>query len=126
MRISSIPNDNSEFAAELFSALGHPLRLALVRTLMHRPMCGARLAVALDAPQSTISRNLAILWRAGIVRREQRGAFVRYRCSESVGGVSLQPLYELVAALVPDTYDEEAVNAELARRGITTPAPTEF
>ncbi len=107
--------------ADLFSSLGHPLRLRIVRLLMRRPMCVCRLATALEAPQSTVSRNLALLKRTGLVDRQQCGTFVRYALADSFAGVSLEPLYQLVARLTPDIYDEEAVDAALEARGTTVP-----
>ncbi len=111
-----------ERLADIFGALSHPLRLRLVRTLMHYPMCVSRLAAALDTPQPTISRNLAILRRAGVVKREQCRAFVRYELADSAHGVPLAPLRKIVALSVPDTYNEEATESELRRRGTKAPA----
>ena len=86
-------------------------------------MCVVRIAVALDLPQPTISRNLAILRHAGLVTRHRFcGQFVRYALADKLDGVSLRPLYQLIAELVPDLYDEEKVEAELRRRGIQMPA----
>ncbi len=109
--------------ADLFSSLGHTVRLRIVRLLMHRPMCVCRIATALSAPQSTVSRNLALLRRAGIVGRQQCGLFVRYALAESLDGIPLEPLYQMVARFVPDTYDEEAVTAALEAQGIEVPPP---
>jgi len=107
--------------ADLFSALAHPLRLSLLRLLLQRPMCVSRLAAALDAPQPTVSRNLAILRRAGLVRRQQHEAFVRYELAEDVQGQPLRPLWDLILAIVADLYDEETVECRLAAQGIRTP-----
>jgi len=122
MRISKY---DLEQLTEIFLALAHPLRLRLARMLLHRPMCVSRLAMAVGAPQPTVSRNLSILRRAGLVRREQCGAFVRYGINDSIAGVSLQPLHELIVQFVADEYDEEAVDLELERRGIRVPERTD-
>ncbi len=68
MEIFGRVNTPSELA-EVFGALAHPLRLEIIRTLMHRPMCVSRLTAALEAPQPSVSRALAILRRAGLVTR---------------------------------------------------------
>ncbi len=88
-------------------------------------MCVCRLAAALEVPQPTLSRNLAILRRAGIVEGRQHGQFVRYELREDFAGQSLEGVYELVRALVPGDYDEEAVNRKLAELGICQPPDEE-
>ena len=113
--------DNTERLAEVFAAIAHPLRIRIVRTLMHHPMCVSRLVAALEAPQSSVSRALAMLRKAGLVRRERCGAFTRYVLTDTLGGEPTAALHDLIAALVPDTYDEEATRRRLAAQGIEPP-----
>ncbi len=107
--------------ADVFGALAHPLRLEIMRTLIHRPMCVSRLEAALEAPQPSVSRALAILRRAGLVTRSRCGAFVRYGLAETLDGEPLAPLHEFIGSLLPDTYDEDATDRILAERGIEPP-----
>lgn len=116
-----IHENNETILAELFRALGHPLRLRIVRLLMVRPMCVCRLMAALDAPQSSVSRNLAILRRAGVVRPHQCGQFVRYELNEEFMGQPLRPLLQFIERLMPDLYNEEVVEERLAKLGVTPP-----
>jgi len=116
-----IDKPNVTVAADVFSALGHPLRLHIVRLLMVRPMCVSRLSVALDAPQPTVSRNLAVLRAAGLVRGVQEANFVRYHLEPKLQGISLRALYGFVERVVGTSYDAEATDREMARRGIRTP-----
>ena len=65
--------------SELFKALCEPVRIELVRLLIAhgRSDLGA-LAAELPQDASVISRHLALLHRAGLVRREKRGRHVLY------------------------------------------------
>lgn len=111
----------TETIASLFASLGHPLRLRIVRLLSMRPMCVSRLSLALDAPQATVSRNLALLRNAGLVEGVQHANFVRYELTAKLGEVSLRPLHRMVETLVVVEYDDEAVSAELRKRGVVMP-----
>jgi ArsR family transcriptional regulator len=110
---------------DFFAALAHPLRLRIMRMLIQRPMCVSRLCVALGVPQPTVSRNLGILRRAGLVYPMTIGTFVRYGLTENLAGISLKAVQELIAEFVAATYDEDEVNRELARLGIAPPPKEE-
>jgi DNA-binding transcriptional ArsR family regulator len=73
--------ETSEILAAL-SALAQPARLEAWRRLAAAEPAGleaGRLADALEAPANTLSAQLAILTRAGLVTREKRGRSVVYR-----------------------------------------------
>lgn len=64
------------------SALGQPTRLRTFRLLVEHGEKGlpsGAIAMAVGAPQNTMSSHLTILTHAGLVRREQQGRVVRYR-----------------------------------------------
>jgi len=66
--------------AKIVKALAHPTRLFIVDQLAQRgEWCVCKLAEAIGADMSTVSRHLVILKNAGIVRDEKRGALVYYR-----------------------------------------------
>ncbi len=116
-----IYTDTTEELADLFSALAHPLRLRLMRLLLVRPMCVCRLAAALGVPQPTVSRNLKLLRKAGLLKAKQCRTFVRYSAAEWLGDLELKPLHDLVREFVSLEYNEKAVDAELRRLGKTEP-----
>lgn len=64
---------------EVFRALADPTRLRLVLVLSHGESNVTGLVAALDLPQSTVSRHLAVLRAAELVRGERRGTSVVYR-----------------------------------------------
>lgn len=65
--------------AEVFKALGHPTRLWIVRQLAGGEHCVCEFVDAVGVDFSTISRHLAILKRAGVIKDDKRGKSVYYR-----------------------------------------------
>lgn len=63
----------------VFRALSDPTRLRLVLRLSHGESNVAGLVAALDLPQSTVSRHLAVLRSSDLVRRERHATSMVYR-----------------------------------------------
>ena len=83
--------------AELFKALCEPVRVEIVRLLIaHGRSDLSSLAAELPQDPSVISRHLAVLHRAGLVRRAKRGRHVYF---ELDGPELLARLEEIAAAL---------------------------
>ncbi|MBE0479477.1 MAG: helix-turn-helix transcriptional regulator [Dehalococcoidia bacterium] len=74
--------DNTQEQAALFSALGDPTRLRLVKLLcrQHDPdaLCVNALAGILGVTQSAVSQHLRVLKSAGLVNGERRGYHMHY------------------------------------------------
>lgn len=67
-------------AVDSFKALGDPVRLRLFYLLSHNEeLCVCQLTGALKLPQSTVSRQLAVLRHAGLVDTRRDGKWVHYR-----------------------------------------------
>ena len=82
--------------AELAKALGHPIRVKIVRLLVRRQSCVCgELVDELPVAQSTVSQHLKVLKRAGLVRGDVEGTRVCY-CIEPR---ALRRLKALVAGL---------------------------
>jgi ArsR family transcriptional regulator len=64
--------------ARVIKALAHPTRLFFVDQLSSGERCVCELNEMVDADVSTISKHLAVLKNAGIVRDEKRGSRVFY------------------------------------------------
>jgi len=60
------------------TALAHPVRLRLVRTLARGPHTTGELAQAWDLTPPEVSRHLAVLRRAGLLTSGRRGRYVHY------------------------------------------------
>ena len=65
--------------ADVFKALGHPTRLAIVDMLAAGERCVCDLNEEIDADISTVSRHLAVLRNVGILSSEKRGNQVFYK-----------------------------------------------
>lgn len=62
----------------MIKALAHPTRLFLVEELCKEERCVCDLATMVGCDVSTVSKHLALLRQAGIVRDEKRGKQVFY------------------------------------------------
>ena len=89
--------------ADVFKALGHPSRLAIIDALASGELCVLDLNKTVDADMSTVSRHLAVLRNAGILSSQKRGNQVFYKlecpcittfygCVESVINGTGQPI----------------------------------
>ena len=85
-----------ERAAEVFSLLSAASRLRMLCALCEREMCVGELATAVEMPQPTVSQQLALMFRAGLVSRRRERSQVHY----SVDPRTRDFLCEAVQALV--------------------------
>ena len=74
-----------EETLQIFKALSEEIRLRILALLFHGELCVCDLMDVLDMPQSTISRHLAYLRNAGLVKGERRGKWMYYRLSSNTG-----------------------------------------
>lgn len=64
--------------ARILKALAHPSRLFIVERLREREHCVCELTAMIGVDISTVSKHLAVLKNAGIVRDERRGVQIFY------------------------------------------------
>jgi len=71
-----------EARATIIKAMAHPTRLFIVDELSRGERCVCELTAMIGADMSTVSKHLALLRNAGIIRDDKRGAQVYYslRC----------------------------------------------
>lgn len=68
-----------ENQAELLKALGHPVRLCIVKGLIRTGGCHvSHMIECLGLPQSTISQHLQTLKHAGIIQGTREGLSITY------------------------------------------------
>ena len=67
-----------EAQARVIKALAHPTRLFLVEELCNEERCVCDLTEMVGSDVSTVSKHLALLRQAGIVKDEKRGKQVFY------------------------------------------------
>jgi len=69
--------------ADMFKALGDPVRLRLFSLIAARDeLCVCHLTDALNLPQSTVSRQLSVLRHAGLVLTRREGKWMYYRTGD--------------------------------------------
>lgn len=67
-----------ELSAEVFKAIGHPMRLAMLERLQHEPWCVCDLAENLGLNKSIASKHLSQLYDVGLLEVEKKGTQVIY------------------------------------------------
>jgi ArsR family transcriptional regulator len=95
----------------LFRALADPTRLRILAVLDGGATCVGDLAGTLGSPQSTTSRHLAYLRRAGLVETRQEGPWSFYSLARADGRVDR----ELRRCLRACVAESEALQADAAR-----------
>lgn len=100
-------------ADAFFSALAHPLRLrCLVLIEGEVEVCVCELTHALEAAQPTVSRHLAMLREAGIVRDRREGTWIHYRLNPDLPAWArevLQTTARGLASVPPYSTDRKAL-----------------
>jgi ArsR family transcriptional regulator len=96
-----------EARAEIVKAMAHPTRLFVVDVLSRGEKCVCELTDMVGADMSTVSKHLAVLKNAGLIRDSKRGQQVYYslkcpcilnffKCVETVLKVNAREQSELV------------------------------
>ncbi|GAA5082639.1 ArsR family transcriptional regulator [Thermocatellispora tengchongensis] len=70
-----------QIKADLFRALGHPVRVRVLELLQDGPLPVRDLLLEIDVEASSLSQQLAVLRRAGIVSATREGGSVVYELS---------------------------------------------
>jgi ArsR family transcriptional regulator, arsenate/arsenite/antimonite-responsive transcriptional repressor len=92
--------------AEMFKALGDPVRLEIVKMLIGKELCVCDILTAFNVSQPTISHHLKALKYAGLVRDSRDGKWVYYSLDHGV----LEQMRELL-----EEFAEKSVNSERCR-----------
>lgn len=122
------PERDLEARAELFKALGHPVRLLIVNLIRNRPRHVEELAVILQLSPATVSHHLSKLSGAGLLRSERSQYYQTYSLSGDLWGRTLgeliaMPQSELSAQVEEDYYRQKVLGTFLRHgRLISIPA----
>lgn len=93
---SQLQSEDDDAAARIYAALGHPVRLVILRQLMLEEACCCKDIVGkLDLAQSTVSQHLKVLVQAGLVDYRPERQTSRY----SVKDGQLQAIGKHLGAL---------------------------
>ncbi|HOF87905.1 MAG TPA: metalloregulator ArsR/SmtB family transcription factor [Armatimonadota bacterium] len=82
----------------IHQALSDPLRILIMRLLMERELCVCELVRALEEPQYKVSRHLAVLKNAKLVRDWREGTWMHYELAPTLSETWLTALRALAAA----------------------------
>jgi ArsR family transcriptional regulator len=104
--------------ARFFRALADPNRLRIVSLLARQSLCVCELQMVLGLSQPFISRHLAYLRRAGLVRHQRQGARVSYSLALDIPAVgALEALLRELVPLSPTLQADLRHLAEAIRSG---------
>jgi ArsR family transcriptional regulator, arsenate/arsenite/antimonite-responsive transcriptional repressor len=76
--ICSMAHIKIEDIAEVQRALSDPMRILIMRLLFERELCVCEIMHSLEEPQYKVSRHLAVLKKAGLVRGWREGTWMHY------------------------------------------------
>jgi ArsR family transcriptional regulator len=103
----------------VFKALSDPTRLRIVRLLLASPvpdLCVCEMVDALEVPEYQVSRHLAVLRAAGLVRERRDGKWVYYRPADRKDAWQ-RSLYKLLQATpAPSGNDQKELSKRLQLR----------
>jgi DNA-binding transcriptional ArsR family regulator len=94
-----LPEQTVESLASLLRVLADPTRIRLIEILETRGRATvSSLTAALPISQQSVSRQLGVLFQAGVVARRREGIWVHYELSDWSGPWVLRQLAEGLAA----------------------------
>jgi ArsR family transcriptional regulator, arsenate/arsenite/antimonite-responsive transcriptional repressor len=67
--------------SEIHKAIAEPTRIMIMRLLLERELCVCEIVRSLEIPQYKISKHVAILKQAGLVRDWREGTWIHYELS---------------------------------------------
>lgn len=82
--------DSESLSVKILKAMGHPIRLKIVKFLLDKPHCVCELKENLDFSQPNLSQHLKILKEAGIIASEKVGVQTHYHVCLKIQKRSLQ------------------------------------
>ncbi|MBN1313628.1 MAG: DUF2087 domain-containing protein [Anaerolineae bacterium] len=121
---------NLEARAQLFKALGHPVRLLIVNLAHIKPRHGEELATILNLNPATISHHLSLLTDAGLLSLKKDQYYHTYSLIGDVLNKTLDeiirlPQAELMANVEEDAYRNKVLKSFL-KRGRLVQIPRQF
>ena len=104
-------------APDLFRAFADPTRLRLISLLLEGELCVCDLCAVVEESQPKVSRHLALLRRANLVRVRSEGKWKYYAVADAPAGMR-RTLLDCVRSCLRGT---EVLKADLKRLGAMEP-----
>ena len=67
---------------KIFKALGHPIRLSIIKKLVDGEVCVGQLVDETEFSQANLSQHLKILSNAGLITKRKEGNFSHYSLAD--------------------------------------------
>ena len=96
--LKPLTEDELGHLAGRFKLLGEPMRLKILQSVCHEPRTVNDIVTATGSTQANVSKHLALLAAAGILKREKDGQCVYYGMKDKL----VVRLCELVRAQIAD------------------------
>lgn len=71
--------NSEDLSVKIFKALGHPIRLQIVKSLLNESQCVCEINRSFEYSQANLSQHLKILREAGILENKKIGVEMHYR-----------------------------------------------
>ena len=94
--LKPLTEDELDHLAGRFKLLGEPMRLKILQSVCHEPRTVNNIVTATGSTQANVSKHLALLAAAGILKREKDGQCVYYGMEDKL----VVRLCELVRAQI--------------------------
>jgi DNA-binding transcriptional ArsR family regulator len=88
--------------AELFRTLGHPVRIRVLELLLDGPRPVHELLTEIDIEASSLSQQLAVLRRSGLVASSREGSTVLYTLSSPEVAELMAAARQVLATVLSD------------------------
>jgi ArsR family transcriptional regulator len=98
----AVPVQLYQAKAEFFRTLGHPARIRILELLQNGPRPVKELIGEMELEPSSMSQQLAVLRRAGLVISERDGHTVVYKCSTPEVGNLLRAARGILTEVLAD------------------------
>ena len=89
--------------AEIFKAVAHPLRIAIVDLLNQGEQCVYSIATHVHADRSNVSRHLAVMVNAGILSYRKDGLRVMYRLETPC----IPEFLDCIAQIIKNQFEQD-------------------
>ncbi len=122
--------ENLEARAELFKALGHPMRLLILNLVKMKPRHGEELAMILGLKPATVSHHLSKLAQVGLLTSQKDQYYQVYSLigdvfDKALGDVILMPQPGLKAEIEEDAYRQKVLKT-FFKHGRLTQIPAQL
>lgn len=91
--------------AELFKALGHPVRIQVLEQLVDGEQSVSTLSDQLESPVSNLSQQLSVLRQAGVVQTRREGTTIYYALRDEHMADLLRVAKEIVLTELRDSSE---------------------